>query len=75
MDGDFQARDMVDIQGPDGIFARGLVRYDSDALTRIQGEELSAISGILGIEQVPVVIHRDDFVLLDNIDQGAEHDT
>ena len=75
VNGHFQARDMVDIQGPDGIFARGLVRYDSDALSRIQGEELSAISGILGIEQVPVVIHRDDFVLLDNIDQGAEHDT
>ena len=75
VDGHFQARDMVDIRGPNGIFARGLVRYDSDALSRIQGQELSAISGILGIEQVPVVIHRDDFVLLDNIDQGAEDDT
>ena len=65
VDGNFQTRDMVDIRGPDGVFARGLVRYDSDALNKIQGEELSAISAILGIEQVPVVIHRDDFVLLD----------
>ena len=56
---------MVDISGANGIFARGLVRYDSESLTRIQGEELNAIATILGMTHVPVVIHRDDFVLLD----------
>ena len=74
VEGSFQARDMVDIRGQDGVFARGLVRYDSDDLNRIQGEELNAISTILGISNVPVVIHRDDFVLLDLNNQGAPHE-
>ena len=75
IDGDFQARDMVDIRGTSGVFARGLVRYDSESLSRIQGEELNAVAQVLGIKHVPVVVHRDDFVLLDANSQGASDDT
>lgn len=74
IDGRFQERDMVDISGANGIFARGLVRYDSESLIRIQGEELNAITTILDMTHVPVVIHRDDFVLLDHNPQGANDD-
>ena len=74
IDGTFQARDMVDICGSSGVFARGLVRYDSESLNRIQGEELNAVAQVLGITHVPVVIHRDDFVLLDINPQGASDD-
>jgi glutamate 5-kinase len=45
-------------------FARGLVNYSSDALTRIKGTKTSQIEEILGYKVSDEVIHRDDLALL-----------
>jgi len=45
-------------------FARGLVNYNSQALTRIQGARTSQIEQILGYKISDEVIHRDDLALL-----------
>lgn len=45
-------------------FARGLVNYNSQALTRIKGARTSQIEQILGYKVSDEVIHRDDLALL-----------
>lgn len=42
----------------------GLVRYSSSELSKLAGQQSSAIENLLGFNCGPEVIHRDDFVLL-----------
>jgi glutamate 5-kinase len=51
-------------------FARGLVAYDSADCERIRGKASSAIMGELGYHMGDEVIHRDDLVLLEDLDRG-----
>ncbi len=44
--------------------ARGFTRYASSDLEKIIGKESDAIESILGFEHGPVVIHRDEMVLM-----------
>jgi len=44
--------------------ARGIVRYKSIDIERIKGQHSDQIEKILGYEHGPVVIHRDDLVIL-----------
>lgn len=75
IDGTFQSREMVDIEGHHGVFARGLVRYDSETLKKIQGKDAKSKTTLLDKESGHVVVHRDDFVLLDPTGHGGHHDT
>lgn len=45
-------------------FARGLVRYDSEALGRIRGRRSEEIERILSYSYGPVAVHRNDLILL-----------
>jgi len=75
LSGTFQTRDMVDIAGRDGVFARGLVRYDSETLEKVQGKGPDTIGTILDKDGGRVVVHRDDFVLLEPPGNGGQHDS
>jgi glutamate 5-kinase len=60
--GNFDVDDAVEIVGPDGaVFAKGLVRLDSSAVTRWAGRR----SDQLPEDAAPEVVHRDDLVVLD----------
>jgi len=60
--GAFEVDDAVEIAGPDGaVFAKGLVRLDSSAVIRWAGRR----SDELPEDAAPVVVHRDDLVVLD----------
>ena len=45
-------------------FARGLISYSIDDLSRIQGKELDDIERLLGYKHYEEVIRRDDLVIL-----------
>ncbi len=45
-------------------FARGLVNYSSDELSRIKGLRSSQIEAVLGSRTFDEVIHRDNLVVL-----------
>lgn len=64
VDGDFERGAMVEIAGPDGTVARGLVAYDADELRKLQGRQSSEIATILGYMDIPEIVHRDDLVLV-----------
>lgn len=44
--------------------ARGLSRYGAASLDRIKGRRSEEIAAILGYENSPEVVHRDDLVVL-----------
>ncbi|MER2599698.1 MAG: glutamate 5-kinase [Caldilineales bacterium] len=63
--GDFTRGDTVRICTADGQeIARGLVRYGAASLQQIKGRRSEEIAAILGYENSPEVVHRDDLVLL-----------
>ena len=65
VEGTFERGDSVIIRGPDGdALARGIARYGTDALARIQGCHSSEIAERLGYAYGPVAVHRDDLILL-----------
>jgi len=56
---------MVPCGGPAGEpVARGLVNYASSEVARIRGQHSDRIAAILGYEEEPELIHRDNLVLL-----------
>ena len=61
VEGGFDADDVIEIVGPDGVpFAKGLVRYPAATLRRVAGRQTSELD-----EGVPhEVVHRDDLVVL-----------
>jgi glutamate 5-kinase len=63
--GDFERGDVVRIVDPDGKdLARGIARYDSVDIARIKGRQSDRIHTILGYAYGPVVVHRDDLILV-----------
>jgi glutamate 5-kinase len=62
--GRFARGDVVDVIGPDGVFARGLCEYDSDEAARIVGLRSDALAQVLGHAPRATLIHRDHLVIL-----------
>ncbi|MDR1945604.1 MAG: glutamate 5-kinase [Desulfovibrio sp.] len=63
--GSFARGAVVRILGPDGgELARGVPRYNSDALSLMMGRRSDDIAGILGYEYGPVAVHRNDLIML-----------
>jgi glutamate 5-kinase len=63
--GQFEAGDPVNCLGPDGKeFAKGLVNFSSDLLTRMKGLKTQEIQQQLGPQEYEEVIHRDNLVIL-----------
>lgn len=63
--GTFDRGDVVRIVGPDGKeLGRGIVRYDSGDVARLRGCQSERIPELLGYGYGPVVIHRDDLILV-----------
>ena len=69
--GRFDRGDTVSVLAPDGReIARGITAYsDQDAL-RILGRHSADIESILGFRSRDEMIHRDDLVLLDAVDNS-----
>src|SRR5690606_30591376 len=64
VEGRFERGDTVQILGPDGReLGRGITRYDSEDVRRIQGCHSDRIGERLGYAYGPVVVHRDDLIL------------
>lgn len=65
VEGTFERGDTVRLVGPGGqVLARGIVRYDSRDVERIRGCHSDEIAARLGYAYGPVVIHRDDLILV-----------
>ncbi|OBX10316.1 glutamate 5-kinase [Gallibacterium genomosp. 3] len=65
IEGTFSRGEVILLQNAEGKpLARGMVRYNSDALQRIKGQQSQQINEILGYEYGAVAIHCDDLVLL-----------
>ena len=65
IEGKFDRGDVVRIVGPDDKdLARGMVRYGSSEILRIKGNHSDRIPAILGYGYGPVVVHRDDLILM-----------
>lgn len=66
VEGEFERGDAVFVRetnGPD--LARGITRYSSNDLNRIRGCQSHAISEQLGYDYGPVVLHRNDMIVLE----------
>jgi glutamate 5-kinase len=65
VEGQFERGETVRICNGDGReIARGLTRYGAASLDKIKGRRSEEIAGILGYENSPEVVHRDDLVVL-----------
>jgi glutamate 5-kinase len=62
--GEFEAGDVVGVDGPAGPVAKGLCNYPARDLRKILGRRSSEIESILGTKEFDEVIHRDNLVLL-----------
>lgn len=63
--GDFVRGELVGCIAPDGTeIARGLVNYSSSELRLIKGLHTEEIHSVLGFENQPEAIHRDNLVML-----------
>ncbi len=66
VEGEFERGDAVFVRetnGPD--LARGITRYSSNDLNRIRGCQSHAIGDQLGYDYGPVVLHRNDMIVLE----------
>lgn len=65
--GNFPAQALINVVGIDGkLIGRGLVDFSSDNLKIIRGQKSSSIKEILGRDTPNTVIHRDNFVVINN---------
>lgn len=65
VEGTFERGDAVSICDVDGRkLARGIVRYGHDDMSRIKGCHSDEIAARLGYAYGPVVVHRDDLILI-----------
>ena len=64
--GNFRFGDVVEIRDTQGVaFGRGLANYSSDDATRIAGKQTKEIASILGSKDYDEIIHRNNFVLIE----------
>jgi glutamate 5-kinase len=64
VDGRFVRGDLVTIEGPDGVIARGLAEYDADDMIRLLGRQSDEQAAILGHEPRAALVHRNHLALL-----------
>ena len=65
INGSFERGDTICIEGPDRKeLARGIARYSSNDLHQIAGLHSDQIEARLGFGYGPVVVHRNDLILL-----------
>jgi len=64
VEGRFERGDVVEVAGPDGPVARGLVAYDAAEAAAIAGTRNDAQAELLGYAPRSALIHRDHLVLL-----------
>jgi glutamate 5-kinase len=66
--GEFTSGDCVSLLDPTGTeFGRGLVNYPSIDVARVLGRRSAEIAKVLGYKVADEIIHRDNFVLLEEI--------
>jgi len=71
--GDFERGDIIAVMGPDGgVFAWGLANYPSSDVAAIMGKRSAEVSGVLGYEYGPEVVHRNDMALVETPDVSSE---
>ena len=64
--GNFRFGDVVEIQDVQGMaFGRGLANYSSEDAARIAGKQTREIASILGSKDYDEIIHRNNFVLIE----------
>ncbi len=64
VEGEFEAGDVLAVCDETGReIARGISNFSSEEIQRIAGAHTNEVSGILGYETQPEVIHRDNLVL------------
>lgn len=62
--GEFKRNDIIGIAGIDGIeFARGIVNYSSQELSKIKGLKTTEISRALGYKNKDEIVHKDNLVI------------
>lgn len=65
VEGTFERGDTICVKGPDGgELARGISRYNHEEISRIAGCQSDQVGQILGYAYGPVIIHRNDMILL-----------
>ncbi len=66
--GDFSNGDCVSLVDPDGVeFGRGLVNYAANEVAKLRGRHSYEIPRVLGYKVADEIVHRDNFVLLEEI--------
>jgi glutamate 5-kinase len=71
--GSFGRGELVAIEDSGGqTVAQGLVDYDSEQITRIQGKRSSEIAALLGRKDHDHVIHRDNMAVLHEVADGGK---
>ena len=64
VEGDFSRGEMVQIKDPQGaVIGRGLINYKADEAVQICGVASNQIASVLGYDNEPELIHRDNLVL------------
>ncbi len=62
--GAFDRGDLVGIEGPDGLVAKGLVNYSASELAKIEGAHTSEIEARLGHKDYDEVVNHDQLALI-----------
>ncbi len=63
--GDFKRGEVVSCRAPDGReIARGLINYPAEDARKIIGQPSNEIARILGYQDEPELVHRDNLILL-----------
>ncbi len=70
VNGMFDKGECVEIFGASGIVARGLCNYNADEMRRLIGVSSNRIEAVLGYSDFSSVVHRDNLVLLKDV-EGA----
>jgi len=66
--GDFASGDCVSLLDQDGVeFGRGLVNYPSADVLKVRGRRSDEIPELLGYKVADEIVHRDNFVLLEDL--------
>ncbi|QYJ74312.1 glutamate 5-kinase [Shewanella sp. FJAT-52076] len=71
VEGQFERGDTLELVSPDGrVVARGIARYQSQALHQIAGKHSDEIEPLLGYDYGDAVVHRNDMVVLEMIGEA-----
>lgn len=66
--GDFSSGDCVSLLDCEGVeFGRGLVNYPAADVLKLRGRQSNEIASVLGYKVADEIIHRDNFVLMQDV--------